>query len=36
VIEHTGRVLRVADLAESYGFTDVDGRRVPPFVIPAH
>jgi len=36
VIEHTGRVLRVADLAESYGFTDVDGRRVLPFVIPAH
>ncbi len=35
VIEHTGRVLRVADLAESYGFTDVDGRRVPPFVMPA-
>lgn len=35
VMEKTGRVLRVADLAEAYGFTDVDGRRVPPFVLPA-
>lgn len=28
-IRHSGRVLRVADLAETYGFTDIDGRRVP-------
>jgi hypothetical protein len=25
--------LRVGDLAWEYGFTDVDGRRVPPFRI---
>lgn len=30
----TGRTLNVGDLAESYGFTDVDGRRVPTFRIP--
>lgn len=28
VIEKTGRVHFVADLAEEYGFTDVDGRRI--------
>lgn len=33
VMEKTGRVLRVADLAAEYGFTDVDGRRVPPFEL---
>lgn len=31
IIEKTGRVLRVGDLAREYGFTDVDGRVVPPF-----
>ncbi|MEZ2296968.1 SDR family oxidoreductase [Variovorax sp. RCC_210] len=31
VMEKTGEVLRVADLALAYGFTDVDGRRVPAF-----
>jgi hypothetical protein len=25
--------LRVADLATAYGFTDVDGRQVPPFEL---
>lgn len=30
----TGRTLNVGDLAEQYGFTDVDGRRVPTFRIP--
>jgi NAD(P)-dependent dehydrogenase (short-subunit alcohol dehydrogenase family) len=35
VMEKTGRVLRVGDLAAEYGFTDVDGRRVPPFELPA-
>jgi hypothetical protein len=25
----SGEVLRVADLAREYGFTDVDGRQVP-------
>lgn len=33
VIEHTGSTLRVGDLAERYGFVDVDGRRIPPFEI---
>lgn len=31
VMEKTGEVLRVADLALAYGFTDIDGRRVPAF-----
>lgn len=31
----TGMVLRVADLAAEYGFTDIDGRRVPPFELGA-
>ena len=29
----TGGVFRVADLARDYGFTDIDGRVVPPFEI---
>jgi NAD(P)-dependent dehydrogenase (short-subunit alcohol dehydrogenase family) len=29
----TGAVLRVGDLAGEYGFTDVDGRVVPPFEL---
>jgi NAD(P)-dependent dehydrogenase (short-subunit alcohol dehydrogenase family) len=29
----SGQVLRVADLAERYGFTDVDGRRVAAFEL---
>ncbi|RYG11551.1 MAG: SDR family NAD(P)-dependent oxidoreductase [Burkholderiales bacterium] len=33
VMEKSGRVLRVADLAAEYGFTDIDGRRVPPFEL---
>lgn len=35
VMEKSGRVLRVADLAKTYGFTDVDGRWVPPFELRA-
>jgi NAD(P)-dependent dehydrogenase (short-subunit alcohol dehydrogenase family) len=35
VIEKSGRVFRVGDLAAEYRFTDVDGRRVPPFELPA-
>ena len=31
VMRWTGRTLRVADLAEAYGFTDIDGRRVGAF-----
>ena len=34
VMERTGQVLRVGDLAAEYGFTDVDGRLVPPFELP--
>jgi len=33
VMERTGQVLRVADLAREYGFTDVDGRRVEAFEL---
>jgi NAD(P)-dependent dehydrogenase (short-subunit alcohol dehydrogenase family) len=35
VMARTGRVLRVGDLAKEYGFTDVDGRWVPPFELEA-
>lgn len=35
VMAKTGRVLRVADLAVEYGFTDIDGREVPPFELDA-
>lgn len=34
VLTKSGGVYRVADLAAAYGFTDVDGRVVPPFEIP--
>jgi NAD(P)-dependent dehydrogenase (short-subunit alcohol dehydrogenase family) len=33
VMRRSGDVLRVGDLAREYGFTDVDGRVVPPFEI---
>ncbi|AKJ29605.1 SDR family oxidoreductase [Caldimonas brevitalea] len=33
VLQKTGRVHRVADLAREYGFTDVDGRQVPAFEL---
>ena len=33
VMERTGRVLPVADLAREYGFTDVDGRQVEAFEL---
>ena len=31
VLDKTGQVLRVGDLARAYGFTDIDGRQVEPF-----
>ncbi|MFW6124830.1 MAG: SDR family oxidoreductase, partial [Pirellulales bacterium] len=31
VMQKTGRLLEVADLARQYGFVDIDGRQVPPF-----
>jgi NAD(P)-dependent dehydrogenase (short-subunit alcohol dehydrogenase family) len=34
VLGRSGRVLAVGDLALEFGFTDVDGRRIPPFRIP--
>lgn len=34
VLERSGRVLRVADLAREYGFNDVDGRQVEAFELP--
>jgi NAD(P)-dependent dehydrogenase (short-subunit alcohol dehydrogenase family) len=34
VMDRSGQVLRVGDLAEAYGFTDIDGRRVPAFEMP--
>ena len=33
VIAKTGSVLRVADLAREYGFTDIDGRQVEAFEL---
>jgi NAD(P)-dependent dehydrogenase (short-subunit alcohol dehydrogenase family) len=35
VADKTGRALRVGDLALDYGFTDIDGRQVPPFELHA-
>ena len=32
----SGQSLRVGDLAKEYGFTDIDGRVVPPFEMPEH
>lgn len=34
VMRRSGGTFRVGSLAEEYGFTDIDGRRVPPFDIP--
>ncbi len=34
VMEKSGKVLAVGDLAEEYGFTDVDGRQIPAFRMP--
>jgi NAD(P)-dependent dehydrogenase (short-subunit alcohol dehydrogenase family) len=34
VIEKSGRILTAGDLAREYGFTDVDGRLIPPFKLP--
>ena len=35
VMARSGRVWRVGDLAAEYGFTDIDGRRIPPFELDA-
>src|SRR5262249_35679810 len=34
VMEKSGRTLTVGALAQEYGFTDVDGRMIPPFKLP--
>jgi NAD(P)-dependent dehydrogenase (short-subunit alcohol dehydrogenase family) len=34
VMEKSGKVFAVGDLAEEYGFTDVDGRKIPAFRLP--
>jgi NAD(P)-dependent dehydrogenase (short-subunit alcohol dehydrogenase family) len=34
VLRHSGRAYRAGELAREYGFTDVDGRQVPPFTVP--
>lgn len=34
VVRKSGNILTVGDLAQEYGFTDVDGRQVPPFKMP--
>lgn len=33
ILDKTGRPFRVGDLAREYGFTDTDGRVVPPFEL---
>jgi NAD(P)-dependent dehydrogenase (short-subunit alcohol dehydrogenase family) len=33
VMEKTGHVLKAGNLAKEYGFTDVDGRYIPPFTM---
>ncbi len=35
VMALSGQVLRVADVARSHGFTDMDGRQVPAFELGA-
>jgi NAD(P)-dependent dehydrogenase (short-subunit alcohol dehydrogenase family) len=35
VMQRSGTVVRVSDLAQAYGFTDIDGRQVPPFELEA-
>ena len=34
IIEKSGKVLAVGDVADEYGFTDVDGRQIPAFRMP--
>ncbi|GAE31393.1 SDR family NAD(P)-dependent oxidoreductase [Alkalihalobacillus hemicellulosilyticus] len=33
IMEKSGQVLKVGDLAKEYQFTDIDGRYVPPFTM---
>jgi NAD(P)-dependent dehydrogenase (short-subunit alcohol dehydrogenase family) len=34
ILAKSGQTLAVGDLAKEYGFTDIDGRIIPPFSIP--
>lgn len=34
VISKTGQTWTLGDLAKEYGFTDIDGRQIPPFHLP--
>ncbi len=33
LMRRSGKAFHVGELAREYGFTDTDGRRVPPFII---
>jgi NAD(P)-dependent dehydrogenase (short-subunit alcohol dehydrogenase family) len=33
VMRKSGKAFHVGELAREYGFTDIDGRRVPPFIM---
>ena len=33
LMRRSGKAFHVGELAREYGFTDIDGRRVPPFRI---
>jgi NAD(P)-dependent dehydrogenase (short-subunit alcohol dehydrogenase family) len=33
LMRKSGKAFHVGELAREYGFTDIDGRRVPPFII---
>ena len=34
IMDKSGRVLAVGDIADEYAFTDIDGRRIPAFRMP--
>ncbi len=34
ILQKSGKAFRAGELAREYGFTDVDGRQVPPFDVP--
>lgn len=34
IMQKSGNTLMVGDLAREYGFTDIDGRQIPPFRMP--
>jgi hypothetical protein len=33
VMHKSGKAFHVGELAREYGFNDIDGRQVPPFII---